>query len=120
SFILMKPLIVLLAICTLGYVADHWQELTQRHGAVATPGAHGLIVYGTKTCPVCVRLETELDKQGIPYQKRDLSNEADVRELTDKLMRVGRMGGRIGIPVAEVDGVLMEGASLAQITKRMK
>jgi len=116
----MKPLIVILAICTLGYVADHWEQLKERHATEATTDAHGLIIYGSKSCPACVRLEGELDKQGIAYEKRDVNVAADFRELIGKLARVGKMGGPIPIPIADVDGVLLEGASVEQITKRLK
>ena len=67
----MKPLIVILAVCTLGYAADHWQEIKERHSLFATAEAPTLIVYGSKSSAACIRLEAELDKQGIAYQKRD-------------------------------------------------
>ena len=73
----MKPLIVILAICTAGYVADHWQELTEQHKVSATAEAPGLIIYGSKTCPACVRLEGALTRKGISFQKRDLDDEAN-------------------------------------------
>jgi len=116
----MKPLLVILAICAAGYVTDHWQQLTVPHSSSATSAAHVLIIYGSKTCPACVRLEGALHQQGISYQKCDLAEDANFRELIGKLARVGKMGGRIAIPVAEVDGVLVEGASIEQITKRLK
>lgn len=116
----MKPLIVILAICTLGYVADHWQQLTGQRTVFATAGDPRLIIYGSKSCPACVRLEGALTRQGIAFQNRDLGDEANSRELGEKLARLGRPGGQIAIPVAEIDGVLIIGASLDQITKRMK
>jgi hypothetical protein len=115
----MKPLIVLLAICSVGYVVDHWQELTNRHQMMSVAEPRGLIIYGNKSSGACVLLEGELNKRGIAHQRKDLGNEANSHELTEKLARVGKMGGSIAIPVAEIDGVLIEGVSIEQITKRL-
>jgi glutaredoxin len=115
----MKPLIVLFAICTLGYVVDHWKELTERHSLVATSDAHGLIIYSSKTCPACIVLEADLKKRGIAYRKCDLADQANVREMTDKLARIGKMGGSIPMPVADIDGIMVEGASIKDIIRRM-
>ena len=116
----MKPLIVILAICTLGYVVDHWQELKERHGMVATAENHGLIIYTTKGYPASVILEGQLKKQGFAYEKRDLGKEYVAHELTEKLARVGKMSGSIPMPVVEIDGVLVEGASMKEIVRRMR
>ena len=115
----MKPLIVIIAICTLGYVFDHWQALAERYGTVST-NSHELIIYGNKASPVCVRLEGELKKLGIPFEKRDLANPSASRELTEKLVRVGKLGGKFRVPVAEVDGIILEGASMEEISRRLR
>jgi len=115
----MKSLFVILAICTLGYAVDHWQELSNRH-RVPVVDPHGLIIYGTKSCGACVQLEHELDKRSIPYQKKDLADEANFHELTEKLVGVGKMGGSIAIPVAEIDGVLYQGTNINEVTKRLR
>ena len=115
----MKSLIVLLAICTLGYGIDHWQELSTHRRATADSESQGLIIYGSKFYPACVQLENELNKRGIPYQKRDVSDEASFHELGDKMARVGKMGGRIAIPVAEINGVLFEGATIETISRKI-
>jgi glutaredoxin len=116
----MKPLIVILAICSLGYAADHWQELANRHREMPVTDPHGLTIYGTKSCGPCIQLQRELEKRGIPYQKKDLDDQANFHELTDKLVRVGKMGGSIAIPVAEIDGVLYQGATIGQVTKKLR
>ncbi len=115
----MKSLIVLLAICCLGYGIDHWQELSTHRRATADSESQGLIIYGAKSYPACVQLENELNKRGIPYQKRDVSEEAGLHELSDKMARVGKMGGRLAIPVAEIDGILYEGATIETISRKM-
>lgn len=114
----MKPLIVILAICTLGYVFDHWQALAERHGMVST-NSHELIIYGTKSSPACVRLEGELKKLGIPFENRDLDNSSASRELTDKLVRVGKMKSSTSIPIAEIDGVMVESVTVEEISRRL-
>jgi len=116
----MKPLIVILAICSLGYVVDHWQDLKERHSLVATADPHGLILYSSKSIPACIYLEAELKKRGIPFQIRDLSDEANSRKLTEDLARIGKMGGSIPMPVAEIDGALIEGATIKEIERRLR
>lgn len=115
----MKQLIVILAICSLGYVFDHWQALAERHGMVST-NSHELIIYGIKSSPACIQLEGELKKLGIPFEKRDLGNSSASSELTDKLARVGKMGRNAPVPVAEIDGVLVEGATMEDISRRLR
>jgi glutaredoxin len=116
----MKPLIVILAVCMLGYVANHWRQIKEQRTLFVTAEAPRLVIYGSKSYPACVRLESQLAKQGIAFQKRDLDDEATSRELAGKLARLGQPGGHIAMPVAEVDGVLIFGASFEQITKRLK
>jgi hypothetical protein len=116
----MKSVFVLLVICTLGFGIDHWQEIKeQRTLFVATP-APGMIIYGSKANPASVRLQAALTKQGIPFQKRDLDNEADSRELDEKMANLNRQGRHIVMPVAEIDGALIPGATYEQIIKRLK
>jgi len=112
----MKSLIVLLAICAMGYGVDHWQELTNLHPTTGGD-THALVIYGTKSCEAYVRLEGQLAKRGIPYTKCDLSKDENYRALMDARARVGKVGGKISIPVADVDGVVLEGATFEQIAK---
>ena len=114
----MKPVIALLSICALGYAVDHWQELNS-HRAPESANVHRLIIYGTKSCSPCIQLEKELNAQHIPFQKRDLADGSDSHELSEKLARIGKMGGSVPIPVADIDGVIVVGASIQEITRRM-
>jgi hypothetical protein len=122
----MKPFLTVLMICALGYVVDHWRELAMRfHAAVpavveTTTQAPQVTIYGSKSSGACVQLEHELGKRGITYQHKDLGTEAIRTELQDKLFRIGKNGESIAIPVAEIDGVLYEGASIGEITKRLR
>jgi hypothetical protein len=115
----MKQLIVILAICALGYVFDHWQALAERHGGVST-NSHELIVYGIKSSSASVQLEYELKKLGIPFENRDLSIPSASRELTEKMVRVGKAGRAPSLPAAEIDGVLVEGVSIEEIARRLR
>jgi glutaredoxin len=121
----MKPLLTVLVICALGYVVDHWRELALRyHGivpaaVVSSAESPALVIYGSKSCGPCVQLEHELDKRHITYQKKDLGNDAIRTELQDKLLRIGKNGGSIAIPVVEIDGALYEGATIDEVTKRL-
>ncbi len=115
----MKSLIVLLAVCSLGYAVDHWQELTQRYSKVASAESPELILYSSKAEPACVQLEGALKKQGIRYQRRDMTVEANQQELTDKLVRVGRIKGSIQIPAADIDGSIYEGVTMEEIVHKL-
>ncbi|EDY20477.1 hypothetical protein CfE428DRAFT_1674 [Chthoniobacter flavus Ellin428] len=115
----MKSLIVLLAVCSLGYAVDHWQELAEKRSSVATVDAPELILYSSKAEPACVRLEAELKKQGIRYQRRDLTVNATRHELNDELARVGKRVDSVPMPVAEIGGVLYEGVTFEQIVHRL-
>jgi hypothetical protein len=121
----MKPFLTVLLICALGYMVDHWRDLALRfHGIVPTQVASaaqapGLIIYGSKSSGACIQLEHELDKRHIAYQKKDLSSETNRTELQDKLLRIGKNGGNISIPVAEIDGAMYEAVTITEITKRV-
>ncbi len=115
----MKPLIVIMAICSLDYVADHWQELRKRYTSVKATELPALIIYSSKAIPACIQLEADLKKRGIPFQIRDLSDEANARKLTEDLVRVGKMAGSIPMPVAQIDGALIEGATVKEIQRRL-
>jgi hypothetical protein len=114
----MKPLVAIVAICAAGYALDHWQQLSHRNPApVEIP--HGLTIYGTKSSEPCVQLQHELDKRGIPYNRKDVADQANFHDLTERFARVGKMGGSFAIPVAEIDGVLYENATIYQVTKKL-
>jgi hypothetical protein len=116
----MRNLLGLLAICTAGYAVDHWAELTHQPVAAPAGPAHELILYGAKSSGAFVQLDRDLTKRGIVHEEKDLSDEANFRELTEKLARIGKVGGQIAIPVAEVDGVLMEDATLEKVSKKLR
>ena len=121
----MKPFLTVFMICALGYVVDHWRQLSVRYhsiipaAALSTADAPALTIYGSKSSGACIQLEHELDKRHIAYQKKDLGSDANRTELQDKLLRIGKNGGNIAIPVAEIDGALYEAATINEITRRV-
>ena len=117
----MERLVAILALCAGGYVFNHWDEFSGRQ---STPEAFEppapLVVYSSKTEPVCVQLEGELSRQHIPYERRDISKERDAKELTEKFARIGKMKSSFAMPVAEINGVMVEGVSINDIKRRLK
>jgi len=114
----MKPVPFLLAICVVGYAASHWQEL--RSGHVSVPAeAPRLIIYGMKSEGSFVKLDSELNGRNVPHQTRDLGDDANVRELIEKRARIGKLGGEPKLPAADIDGVLVEGATFPEIMRRL-
>jgi hypothetical protein len=114
----MRPAIVLLSICAIGYAADHWQDLSGRHNADAQP-QHQLIIYGAKSSGPYIQLQYQLMKNDIVFQKRDVTDESTARELTEKMVRIGRVNTNFRYPVADVDGVMVEGATVRDITRHL-
>lgn len=115
----MRPAIVLLSICAIGYAADHWQDLSGRHTAGAQP-THEVIIYGAKSSGPYVQLQYQLMKNDVVFQKRDVNDEANARELTEKMARIGHMNTNYRYPVADVDGVMVEGATVRDISRHMR
>ena len=114
----MKMAPFLLAVFVVGYAVNHWQELRSGHFQ-APAAAPRLIIYGIKSEGAFVKLEGELNERNVPYQKRDLNDDASVRELTEKRARIGKLGGEPKLPAADIDGVLVEGATFPEIMRRM-
>ena len=56
-------------------------------------------VFGTSYCGYCRQAEALLEKQGIPFEKIDVTNDAEARA---ELVRIAN--GRQTVPVIFVDG----------------
>jgi len=113
----MRPAIALLSICAIGYAADHWQDLS-RHTAGAQP-THQVTIYGAKSSGPFIQLQYQLMKVDIAFEKRDVTEEANARELTEKMARIGHMNTNYRYPVADVDGIMVEGATVHDISRRI-
>ena len=115
----MKPLILILGFCAVGYGIDHWQEITHRRQNITAEIPHGLTLYSTKSSGPCVQLEQQLNERGIAYERKDLDEEANKTELQEKFERVGKMNCAITPPVAEIDGVLYPAVKVDVISKKL-
>lgn len=118
----MDRLFAILVVCAGGYVYNHWDEFSGKQPEIPEAFAQPapLVVYSSRTEPACVKLEGELTRQGIPFQRRDLSKELNARELTEKFARVGKMKESYAMPVAEINGFMVEAASINDIKRRLK
>lgn len=116
----MKPLYVIAMICAAGYAIDHWHQIAKRHQQMVHVDAPRVILYGSRSSSTFVLLKRDLDQFGIAYEARDLSDEANFHEVNEKLARIGKMGNSIPLPIAEVDGVMLEGADYPAIAKKLK
>jgi glutaredoxin 3 len=86
--------------------------------AAGTPAGAQVIMYATRTCPVCQKARRWLLDQGIPYVERDL--DADPK-AADELAGKGRAQGvpTSGVPVFEIRGRLLPGFDPATIVKQL-
>jgi hypothetical protein len=115
----MRTAIVLLSICAIGYAADHWQDLSGRHITDAPP-KHQITIYGAKSSGPFVQLQYQLMRDDVVFQKRDVTEPASARELTEKMARIGHVNTNYRYPVADVDGVMLEGATEHDIVRRAR
>jgi len=76
----------------------------------ATP----VMMYTTRSCPVCRRARQYFSQQGISYRERDIDATQAARE------ELVRRTGRTSVPTIEVDGVLLRpGFSEAEIGRAL-
>jgi len=113
----MRSAIVRLSICAIGYSADHWQEISTGH--IPEPRNAHVILYGARSSGPYIQLKYELQRQDIPFESRDLSDDANIHELNEKLERIGKAVGSVNSPVADVDGVIVLKPTVRDITKRL-
>ena len=86
---------------------------------VAAAGDAKVVMYATKTCPVCKTARRWLLDQGIPYIEKDLeADQAAAAELAQK----GKAQGvsTSGVPIFEVRGRLIPGFDQGAIRSALK
>lgn len=75
-----------------------------------------LTIYSTSWCGYCTRLERQLDREGVPFQKVDI--EADPR--AEELVKQAN-GGNATVPtVAFPDGSTLTNPSLREVLQRAR
>lgn len=71
-------------------------------------------VYSTPTCPWCVKLKQFLEENSIEFEDFDVSEDEGARdELVEK-------SGQMGVPVLDIDGVIIIGFDVGRIKKALK
>jgi glutaredoxin-like YruB-family protein len=71
-------------------------------------------VYTTPTCPWCKKVKAFLVDNNIEYEEIDVTgDEAAIKEMVEK-------SGQIGVPVTDVDGVIVEGFDEERLREVLK
>jgi glutaredoxin len=73
-----------------------------------------IIVYSTEFCPWCVKLKEFLERNKMKYEMRMVDqNPKYAAELEEK-------SGQMGVPVIDVDGIVIIGYNEAALRKALK
>jgi glutaredoxin-like YruB-family protein len=72
-----------------------------------------VIVYSTPSCPFCNNLRTYLRQKGIEFEEYDVSK--DKERLVEMIQKSG--GG--GVPVVDIDGIVIRGFDPDRIEKAL-
>ncbi|MBU0571172.1 MAG: glutathione S-transferase N-terminal domain-containing protein [Candidatus Omnitrophica bacterium] len=70
-------------------------------------------VYGTPTCPFCVRAKKFLEDNNIEFENIDISTDAEkTREMVKK-------SNQMGVPVLDIEGEIIVGFDKDKITQAL-
>jgi glutaredoxin-like YruB-family protein len=73
-----------------------------------------VVVYGTSTCPYCVRARQFLEDNNIDFEDIDVSADPEkVRDLVEKT-------GQMGVPVVDIDGEIIVGFDKEKISQALE
>jgi len=75
--------------------------------------AHSVIVYGTASCPYCIRLKQFLAEKQVPYTLKEVDR--DRAALAEMKAR----SGQLSVPVVDIDGKLLVGFDPAALTREL-
>ena len=64
---------------------------------------HEVIIYSTPNCPWCARTKKYLQEHNIPFIDYDVSTN---REKAEEMIQ---KSGQMGVPVIDIDGVIIVG-----------
>lgn len=75
--------------------------------------AKSVIIYSTPTCPYCKMAKSFLDQRQVKYQDHDVAADRKVaEEMVEK-------SGQMGVPVLDIDGVIIIGFDQDAIKKAL-
>jgi glutaredoxin-like YruB-family protein len=73
-----------------------------------------VVVYGTSTCPYCVRARQFLEDNNIDFEDIDVSADPEkVRDLVEKT-------GQMGVPVVDINGEIIVGFDKEKISQALE
>lgn len=73
-----------------------------------------ITVYSTTTCPYCVMAKDYLKENGVKYEDVNVGEDQEkAREMVEK-------SGQMGVPVIDIEGVIIVGFDRARIDSTLK
>ena len=75
--------------------------------------ANSVKIYGTPTCPYCIKAKQYLKEQNISFEDYDVSND---RSRADEMVE---KSGQMGVPVIDIDGLIVVGFDKDAIGKAL-
>ncbi|GMG88252.1 glutaredoxin family protein [Biformimicrobium ophioploci] len=76
---------------------------------------HYLVVYGKNSCGATTGLMAALDKQGVDYEYRNISDEANAAMLFQRMANARFAGSRVDMPIVETDGRIRSRPTMAWV-----
>jgi len=70
-------------------------------------------VYGTATCPFCVKVKEFLKDNNVEYEDIDVSADQE------KVQEMMRKSGQMGVPVLDIDGTVIVGFDKEKIVQEL-
>jgi glutaredoxin-like YruB-family protein len=70
-----------------------------------------VVVYSTPTCPYCLMVKQYLNKQNIPFQ------DIDVSEDWEKAQEMMNKSGQQGVPQLDINGQMVLGFNIVKINQ---
>ncbi len=71
-------------------------------------------VYGTSSCPFCIKAKQFLDDSGVEYENIDVSTDQDKAE------EMKQKSGQMGVPVIDIEGEIIVGFDKDRISKALE
>jgi len=76
----------------------------------------GIVVYGRDTCYFTVRMVDWMNEEGLRFTYKDISDPDNHFEMYCKVRYCDWYeGGNVGIPIVDVDGVVLQGPTFEQV-----